>query len=342
VNVGRGIARARQAWSALRPLLRAGYRRPSPAISIVVPVFAAEAHLTGCLESLLGQSFGDIEIIIVDDGSPRDVPAVVARTAGRDPRVSVIRHERNEGTLAARLTGAASARGTYLGFVDADDVVEDTFVAVLLDAARMHDADLVQCAISWCQPDGACQPFNRGGDQHALQGSSVLTELLAGGMSNSVANKIVRRQVWKVATQGLSPMRLLFGEDLLLLFLVACASQRYAHISDALYRYMIRNGSTTTVTGPEACLGRLKDLGMVYRTILPELRVRPQAEALKVEFYQREFLDVAGALAAGAGRHLAPGPHAWAEGFPALATDSTPPSSDVAGDAPTGGAVRLN
>ena len=306
--MGRGIARARQAWSALGSLLRAGDRRPSPAISIVVPVFATEGYLPGCLASLLGQSFGDLEILVVDDGSPEDVPAIVARTAGRDPRVRVIRHERNQGTFAARLTGAASATGTYLGFVDADDVVEATFVAVLLDAARLHDADLVQCAISWCQPDGTCRPFNRGGDHHALQGGSVLTELLAGGMSNSVSNKIVRRQVWKVATQGLSPMRLLFGEDLLCLFLVACASQRYAHISDALYRYMIRPGSTTTATGPEACLARLTDLGLVYRTILPELRVRPEAEALKADFYRREFLDVAGQLAAGAGRHLAPGP----------------------------------
>ncbi len=338
----RVTATVMQAWSALRSLFRMGWRRAPPAISLVVPVFGTEGYLPGCLASLLGQSFGDIEIIIVDDGSPADVPAIVARTAGRDPRVRVVRHTRNEGTFAARLTGAASARGTYLGFVDADDVLEDTFVALLLGAARTHDADLVQCAITWCEPDGTSWPLNRGGDPHALQGGSILAELLAGGMSNSVSNKIVRRQVWNVATQELPHMRILFGEDLLCLFLVACASQRYAHISDAPYRYMRRHGSTTTAAGPEACLGRLKDLGTVYRTILPGLRVCPQAEALKAEFYRREFLNVAGELAADAGSHLAPGPHGWADGLPALETDTASSSPDLAGDASTGRAAGLS
>ncbi len=341
--MGRAAAGVMQAFSALRPLLlRAGWRRAPPAMSLVVPVFGTEGFLPSCLASLLDQSFADIEIIIVDDGSPEDVPAIVARTAGRDPRVRVIRHERNKGTFAARLTGAASARGTYLGFVDADDVLKENFVALLLGAARTHDADLVQCAITWCEPDGTSWPLNRGGDPHALQGASILAELLAGGMSNSVANKVVRREVWKLATQGLPPMRILFGEDLLCLFLVACASERYAHISDAPYRYMRRNGSMTTATGPEAYLGRLKDLGTVYRTILPELRARPQPKALKAEFYQREILHVAGELAAGAGRHLAPGPHDWADGFPALATGTASAPLDPAGDTPNGSAVRLS
>lgn len=330
--MGLGSDSVRQAWSALRPLLRTRWRRPSPAISIVVPVFGTERYLPDCLVSLLGQSFGEIEIIIVDDGSPEDVPAIVARTAGRDPRVRLVRHERNRGTFAARLTGAASARGDYLGFVDADDVVEDSFVAMLLGAARRHDADLVQCAITWCEPDGSCRLLNRGGHPHALQGGAVLAELLAGGLSNSVANKVVRRHVWNVATRGLAPMRILFGEDLLSLFLVACESQRYAHISDAPYRYMRRDGSSTTAAGPEASLSRLNDLGMVYRTILPQLRACPQTEALKAEFYRREFLNVAGELATGAGRDLAPGPHGWADGFPALATDAAPPPAEALTD----------
>jgi hypothetical protein len=98
----------------------------------------------------------------------------------------------------------------------------------------------------------------------------------------------------------------------------------------------------TTATGPEAYLGRLEDLGRVYRMILPELRARPQTEALKAEFYRREFLNVAGELAAGAGRRLAPGPHIWAGGFPALATETAPPPPDAAGGAPIGGSVRLS
>jgi hypothetical protein len=340
--MGLGIARARQTWRALRTLRRADWRRPPPAISIVVPVFGTEDHLPGCLASLLGQSFGDIEIIVVDDGSPADVPAIVARTAGQDPRVRVIRHDRNEGTLAARRTGAASARGTYLGFADVDDVLKSTFVALLLGAARMHDADLVQCAITWCEREGPSRLLNRGGDPHTLEGGLILGELLAGGMSNSVGNKIIRRQVWQAATQGLPPMRVLFCEDLLCLFMVVCESQRYVHISEAPYRYISRQGSATTADGQEACLRRLKDLRLVYRTILPGLRACAQPEVLKAEFYGREFLSIASELAASAGWHLAPGPHAWADGLPEVAPRPAPPSSAVAGDAPPRWAERLS
>ena len=112
-----------------------------PAVSIVVPVYRVENYLEQCLDSLLAQTLGSIEVIVVDDGSPDGSGAIADRYAQKDGRVRVI-HQRNAGLGPARNAGIAAARGTYVGFVDSDDWVEPEMFGRLYEAAQTVGADI--------------------------------------------------------------------------------------------------------------------------------------------------------------------------------------------------------
>ena len=113
-------------------------------ISIIVPVYNAEKFLPACVESLLGQTYGRLEVILVNDGSKDGSAALCDTYAARDSRVRVI-HQENRGVSAARNAGLDQAAGTYVAFVDADDYVEPDFLERLHGELKSHDADFVTC-----------------------------------------------------------------------------------------------------------------------------------------------------------------------------------------------------
>lgn len=115
-----------------------------PRFSVVVPAHRAQGFLRPCLESVLGQSFGDLEVIAVDDASPDATGAVIAELAAADPRVVPVRMDRNAGTGPARDAGAATATGDYLLFLDADDLLAPGALAAI-DArlTRTGDPDVL-------------------------------------------------------------------------------------------------------------------------------------------------------------------------------------------------------
>lgn len=92
-------------------------------ISIIVPVYNVEKYLERCIESIVNQTYKDIEIILVDDGSPDNCPVICDRYAEKDNRIKVI-HKQNGGLINARKSGLEIAQGDYIGFVDSDDWIE--------------------------------------------------------------------------------------------------------------------------------------------------------------------------------------------------------------------------
>lgn len=113
-----------------------------PAISVIIPVYKVERYLDACVASVLAQTFGDFEVILVDDGSPDKCPALCEAWAEKDPRVRVI-HRENGGLSAARNTGIEAARGQFLTFVDSDDLLEPDTLRRAWEAQQRYDADLV-------------------------------------------------------------------------------------------------------------------------------------------------------------------------------------------------------
>ena len=106
-----------------------------PRISVIVPVYKVEQFLPACVQSILGQTFADFELILVDDGSPDGCGALCDAYAGQDGRVRVI-HQKNGGLSAARNSGIAAAKGELLAFVDSDDLLHRRMLEVLAESCR--------------------------------------------------------------------------------------------------------------------------------------------------------------------------------------------------------------
>lgn len=115
-----------------------------PKVSVVVPIYKVEKYLHQCVDSILGQTLTDIEVILVDDGSPDSCPAIVDEYAAADSRVIAI-HQPNGGYGKAVNTGIARATAPYIGIIEPDDFIEPAMYATLLQAAEAHQADVVKC-----------------------------------------------------------------------------------------------------------------------------------------------------------------------------------------------------
>lgn len=115
-----------------------------PLISVIVPVYIAEKYISKCIESILNQTNSDLELILVDDGSPDNSGAICDEYATKDNRVKVF-HQENGGVCAARNTGLEHATGEYVSFVDSDDYLESNALEILHNDIVAHNAD-VACA----------------------------------------------------------------------------------------------------------------------------------------------------------------------------------------------------
>ncbi len=113
-------------------------------ISVIVPIYNIEPYVGYCIESLIKQTYRNLEIILVDDGSTDRSSFLCDLYASKDARIKVI-HKPNGGLVSARKAGAAAAEGEYIGYVDGDDWVEPTYYAAMFQAAKRSGADIV-CA----------------------------------------------------------------------------------------------------------------------------------------------------------------------------------------------------
>ena len=112
-----------------------------PLISVIVPVYKVEPYLDRCVQSIVSQTYENLEIILIDDGSPDQCPAMCDSWAERDPRIRVI-HKENGGVSSARNEGLKAATGTWLSFVDSDDWLHPQFFEITLMLAEKYAASV--------------------------------------------------------------------------------------------------------------------------------------------------------------------------------------------------------
>lgn len=115
-----------------------------PLISVIIPVYKTEKYILRCVKSVSGQTYKNLEIILVDDGSPDKCPKLCEKLAKKDQRITVI-HQENAGEGAARNTGLNACRGEYVSFVDSDDYVHSMFIESLYRTLVKYNADIVAC-----------------------------------------------------------------------------------------------------------------------------------------------------------------------------------------------------
>ena len=164
-------------------------------ISVIIPVYNAERYLPRCLDSIIGQTYRDLEILLVDDGSPDHCGTICDQYAARDLRFRVV-HTENRGAFAARNTALDMASGQYIGFVDADDWLEPELYETLLDLAEANHADIAQCEMRNEGPRAQLRGSALGGVT-VFHRQELPRELFRETVTHGLTNKLFRREVFR-------------------------------------------------------------------------------------------------------------------------------------------------
>ena len=149
-------------------------------ISVIIPVYKVEEYLPRCLDSVLGQTHTDLEIILIDDGSPDNSGKLCDQYAAKDDRIKVI-HKENGGVSSARNAGLDAATGDYIGFVDSDDWIEPDMYAFLLENAVAYDADISMCA-AYFYHEGKQLPIECSANTYCIDRVEAKKRTVLGGM----------------------------------------------------------------------------------------------------------------------------------------------------------------
>lgn len=163
-------------------------------ISVIVPVYRAERFLPRCIDSLLRQTYPQLEILLIDDGSPDRCGEICDEYQRRDPRIRVM-HQENCGVSETRNRGLQEARGELIYFLDSDDYLPDHALARLHQIMQEKDADIVIGGHSRIEPDGYvhCDSDNW---QETEDSGRIKEMILRNQLPNFVCAKLSRRWVW--------------------------------------------------------------------------------------------------------------------------------------------------
>ncbi len=158
-----------------------------PCISVIVPVYKVEKYLRRCVDSILSQSFTDFELLLTDDGSPDNCPAICDNYAAKDSRVRVI-HKENGGLSSARNAALNICEGKYICFVDSDDYISPDMFEKLLSAAKNNDCEVAICG-QFTERDGQISIDEPKVEQLLIFDSDKAIEKL-------IEDKIINNYVW--------------------------------------------------------------------------------------------------------------------------------------------------
>lgn len=211
-------------------------------VSIIVPVYGTEKYLSDCIESLLKQTYPQIEIILVDDQSPDSCPAICDAYAQKDERVRVI-HQKNKGVSGARNTGIDAATGEYFCFVDSDDTLEANAIEILLNDILAYGADMSSATKSFVAEDGSVQAKSADGQIFVYEGDEMIKRsLLYDDRTRSLHAKLFSLRL-------IENIRFVEGhninEDGYFLFECYKKKPKVVQHNVDLYRYYFRPGSAS-------------------------------------------------------------------------------------------------
>lgn len=213
-------------------------------ISVIVPVYNVSEYLPRCLDSIINQTYRNLEIILVDDGSTDNSGQICDEYAKKDNRIIVI-HKENGGVSSARNQGIDKATGEYIGFVDSDDVVEENMYSILIDNAENKNVEISCCQIQTKSVDGSISNID-------TFESKVFKkqEIIEGFFSNqrirgfivSPCNKIIKKNI----IGSLRFKNYALAEDFLFIFEVLNNCQYVHYDSTVGYYYLHRENSAMT------------------------------------------------------------------------------------------------
>ena len=217
-----------------------------PEITVAIPIYNEEKNLEACINSVINQSFTDIQVLLVDDGSTDSSAELCRAFAKREPRIEVY-HLENRGVSKARNYAITKAEGSYICFVDADDLIDKNMLEELYSCIKSHNADLSICGHQRVQMNNGktrivthkCPEFNG-------PIKEFLTEIEAFLFAESVqgpCGKLYRMSLIK-DNMIQFPHELDFGEDTVFVYRYLSFCKRVVSINKCLYCYMKRDNTT--------------------------------------------------------------------------------------------------
>ena len=215
-----------------------------PLISVIVPVYNVEQYLDRCVNSLVGQTYQNLEIILVDDGSPDGCSVICDNWARKDSRVIVI-HKNNGGLSSARNSALDVCSGDVIAFVDSDDWVEPDMFEKMLESMQEHDADIVQCSVLKTYENGQSVLIDKGLPTRVFSGETALHDFLyhRNRMTSEVWNKIYKASLFRAGGNQLRFPEGLNSEDYYLLCHAYRQINKLYYSPQAFYHYCVREDS---------------------------------------------------------------------------------------------------
>ena len=208
-------------------------------ISVIVPIYKVEAYLNKCVQSIVDQTYADLEIILVDDGSPDTCPQMCDDWAAKDSRVKVV-HKENGGLSDARNAGLSVATGEYISFIDSDDWIEPDFLQTLFDTMEQTGADIADCATRLVDEDGKELSVRGVNEDETLDTVPALVRLVKEDrVYQTVWNKLYRRTV-------IGDIRFekgKYNEDDYFTYQVFDRAEKITVVARPMYNYLQRGGS---------------------------------------------------------------------------------------------------
>lgn len=243
-------------------------------VSVIIPVYNVENYIGRCIESVINQTFSDIEIILIDDCSTDNSYSIIKEYAEKDDRIIALHHDGNHGPMVARRLGDKVARGHYITYCDGDDVLPNTSLENLYEAALSSNADIVSGNYAYVKVNG--ETLIKGNTLNYGQNSeALLKSLLRCEMSHILCSKLFKSCLLKdYDYEVLDHMK--NAEDGYIFYQIAINAKKIIQLPNVVYYYMQNtNSSSQRRLNDDSiyniCLFNVKRISVVSR--FPSLNV---------------------------------------------------------------------
>ena len=222
-------------------------------VSIIIPVYQVAAYLPQCLDSVLGQTYHDLEILLIDDGSTDGSGEICEKYAAADHRIRLV-HQGNAGAANAKNKGLDLATGGYIAFADSDDYVEPVWIEKMVNALEEAGADAAECSFLKEYTDHTEQGNDETFANQLFTGREYMSQYLDRWTNSLFWNKLFRAELTK-ETRFRKERRCI--DDEFYTYKVIGTAQKVVRIKDVLYHY--RQRASSAVFSPEKAFQKTED-----------------------------------------------------------------------------------
>lgn len=254
-------------------------------ISVIVPIYNVEQYLDKCINSILNQTYKNIEVILVDDGSPDNCGRICDNYSKKDSRIKVI-HKENGGLSDARNVGIDNANGKYICFVDSDDYIENRYIELLYKAIKENNVDIAQCGIKKISDDEILIENIGYKNDGVKKSKKMLEDLYTTNWENIVVwNKMYLRELF----DNIRFPKGKIHEDEYTTYKILYKTENVAILNKCLYNY---RQNVDSITGKKFNMKRLDILeGLKERVNFFEINNEKKLYMLSLKLYIKKLRE---------------------------------------------------